>query len=177
MESTKKVETKMEMHQEVTSAPRFVSALKGTNVILEGQKAHFECRIEPQNDTNLKVAWFFNGQVLSASSRIQTFHDFGYVALDINDVKQEDSGVYTLVATNVLGTERADVELRVEGHAAAIDYSSIHPKAVEQTAKFESKTTEVAAAKFEEAPASGPPVFKTTLVSPEPVGEGKNIHL
>ena len=59
-----------------------------------------------------QVQWFFNGQVLSASSRIKTFHDFGYVALDINDVKKEDSGVYTLVATNVLGTERADVELR-----------------------------------------------------------------
>lgn len=25
--------------------------------------------------------------------------------------------------------------------------------------------------------ATGPPVFKTTLVDPEPVSEGKNIHL
>merc|ERR1719495_1374087 len=163
MESTKKVETKMEMHQEVTVAPRFVSALKGTNVILEGQKAHFECRIEPQNDTNLKVQWFFNGQVLSASSRIQTFHDFGYVALDINDVKKEDSGVYTLVATNVLGTERADVELRVDAHAK-VDYSSMHSNAVAETARFETKTE--VRQEFEEVTATGPPVSRPPLSIP-----------
>merc|ERR1719474_2181813 len=138
MESTKKVETKMEMQQEVTIAPRFVSALKGTNVILEGQKAHFECRIEPQNDPKLQIQWFFNGQVLSASSRIQTFHDFGYVALDIHDVKKEDSGTYSLVATNVLGTERADVQLRVDAHAK-VDYTSMHSKAVEETKRFEAR--------------------------------------
>merc|ERR1719402_1076416 len=146
MESTKKVETRMEVETtEVTSSPRFVSALKGTNVILEGQKAHFECRIEPQNDPKMSVQWYFNGQVLSASSRIQTFHDFGYVAIDINDVKQEDSGVYSLVATNVLGTERADVELRVDAHAK-IDYSSMHSKAVHQTQKFETKQEQVSMA-------------------------------
>ena len=171
---TRKVESKMEMHQEVTSSPRFVSALKGTNVILEGQKAHFECRIEPQNDPKLSVQWYFNGQVLSASSRIQTFHDFGYVALDINNVKKEDSGTYTLVATNVLGTQRAEVELRVDAHAV-IDYTSIHSKAVQETARFESKKE--VRQEIEEVSPSGPPVFKTTLVDPEPVSEGKNIHL
>merc|ERR1712106_17459 len=69
---TKKVETSMQVQQEVTSAPKFVSALKGTNVVLEGQRAHFECRVEPQNDPSMKVQWYFNGQALSASSRIQT---------------------------------------------------------------------------------------------------------
>jgi titin len=73
-------------------APKLVSQLKGTNVILEGQHAHFECRLEPQNDPSLKVEWLHNGRPLSASSRIQTHHDFGYVALDILDVKADDSG-------------------------------------------------------------------------------------
>lgn len=50
----------IEIPQEVTSAPRFVSSLKGTNVILEGQKAHFECRIEPQNDPKLQVSTILN---------------------------------------------------------------------------------------------------------------------
>ena len=174
MEQTQ-VESREEIIQEVTSAPKFMSALKGTNVILEGQKAHFECRIEPQNDPKMQIQWFFNGQVLSASSRIQTFHDFGYVALDIHNVKKEDSGVYTLVATNVLGTEKANVELRVDAHAA-VDFSSFHSKAYEETQRFESK--QVVKQEFEEVVSSGgPPVFKTTLVDPEPVGEGKNIHL
>jgi hypothetical protein len=173
---TRKVETsKMEIFQEVTSSPKFVSALKGTNVILEGQKAHFECRIEPQNDPKLQIQWFHNGQILTASSRIQTFHDFGYVAIDINDVKKEDSGTYTLVATNVLGTERAEVNLKVEAHAQ-IDYTSLHAKTIEETRRFETKQ-EVRHQEFMEIQSHGPPVFKTTLVDPEPVSEGKNIHL
>merc|ERR1719474_1512441 len=173
MES-RKVESHMEIQQEVTSAPRFVSALKGTNVVLEGQKAHFECRVEPQNDPKMQVQWYFNGQVLSASSRIQTFHDFGYVAIDINDARKEDSGTYTLVATNVLGTEQAEVKLNVNAHAQ-VDYSTMHSKTVQETAKFEAK--QEIRQEFEEVAAHGPPVFKTTLVSPEPVTDGKNIHL
>merc|ERR1719402_887291 len=174
MMENRKVETHMEIEQEVTSAPRFVSALKGTNVVLEGQKAHFECRVEPQNDPKMQVQWYFNGQALSASSRIQTFHDFGYVAIDINDAKKEDSGTYTLVATNVLGTEQAEVSLSVNAKAQ-VDYSTMHSKTVQETAKFEAK--QEIRQEFEEVAAHGPPVFKTTLVSPEPVTDGKNIHL
>ena len=173
MES-RKVETKMEVHQEITSSPKFVSPLKGTNVVLEGQRAHFECRVEPQNDPKMSVQWFFNGQVLQASSRIQTFHDFGYVALDINDARKEDSGTYTLVATNVLGSQQAEVQLNVNSHAQ-VDYSSMHTKAVEETARFESK--QEIKKQFEEVVSHGPPVFKTTLQSPQPVSEGQNIHL
>ena len=173
MES-RKMETRTEIHQEVTSAPRFVSALKGTNVVLEGQKAHFECRVEPQNDPKMSCQWYFNGQVLSASSRIQTFHDFGYVAIDINDAKKEDSGTYTLVATNVLGTQKAEVQLNVNAHAQ-VDYSSMHSKTVEETKRFEMK--QEVKHEFEEVAPTGPPVFKLTLVSPDPVSDGKNIHL
>merc|ERR1712020_259754 len=68
---TKKESVSMTMQQEVTIAPKFVSQLKGTNVILEGQRAHFECRLEPQNDPSLKVEWVHNGRPLAASSRIQ----------------------------------------------------------------------------------------------------------
>ena len=173
MES-RKVETHMEIQQEVTSAPRFVSALKGTNVVLEGQKAHFECRVEPQNDPKMSVQWYFNGQVLSASSRIQTFHDFGYVAIDINDAKKEDSGTYTLVASNVLGTQKAEVSLNVNAHAQ-VDYSSMHSRTVEETKRFEMK--QEVKQEFEEVAPTGPPVFKLNLVSPDPVSDGKNIHL
>ena len=173
MESSK-TESRMEIQQEVTSAPRFVSALKGSNVVLEGQKAHFECRVEPQNDAKMQVQWYFNGQALAASSRVQTFHDFGYVALDINDARKEDSGTYTLVATNVLGTEKAEVKLNVNAHAQ-VDYSSMHSKTVQETAKFETK--QEIKQEFTEVTAHGPPAFKTTLQSPDPVSDGQNIHL
>ena len=173
MES-KKTETRMEIQQEITSSPKFVSPLKGTNVVLEGQRAHFECRVEPQNDPKMSVQWYFNGQILQASSRIQTFHDFGYVALDINDARKEDSGTYTLVATNVLGTQQAEVQLNVNSHAQ-VDYSSMHTKTVQETARFETK--QEIKQEVEQAVAHGPPVFKTTLQSPDPVTEGQNIHL
>merc|ERR1712106_971571 len=51
----------------------------------------------------------------------------------------------------------------------------IHSTAVKETARFESK--QEIKQEFEEVAAHGPPVFKTTLVSPEPVTDGKNIHL
>ena len=43
-------------------APKFVSQLKGTSVNLEGQHAHFECRLEPQNDPSMKVEWIHYGK-------------------------------------------------------------------------------------------------------------------
>lgn len=39
----------------VTQKPRFMGPLKGTNKIVEGQRAHFEVRVEPQNDMTLQV--------------------------------------------------------------------------------------------------------------------------
>ena len=35
--------------------PKFLGPLKGTTVIREGQRAHFETRVEPQNDATMKV--------------------------------------------------------------------------------------------------------------------------
>jgi hypothetical protein len=40
----------------VTQKPRFLGPLKGTNKIVEGQRAHFEARVEPQNDITLQVS-------------------------------------------------------------------------------------------------------------------------
>ena len=100
-----------------TTQIRFISQLKGTNIILEGQHAHFECRLEPQNDPSLKIEWIHNGKPLAASSRIQTHHDFGYVALDIMDVKKEDAGTYVLHVSNALGQQEASIDCKVEAHA------------------------------------------------------------
>ena len=57
----------MRKEETVTSVsikPRFLGPLKGTNKIVEGQKAHFEIRLEPQNDPQLRVEWYFNGKVI-----------------------------------------------------------------------------------------------------------------
>ena len=169
------VSSSMQVQQEVTMAPKFVSQLKGTNVILEGQHAHFECRLEPQNDPKLSVQWLFNGTPLAASSRIQTNHDFGYVAIDILEVKKEDSGTYTLVATNALGTQQANVDLKVEAHSQSVDQTTLHSKTLEETKRFEMKQ-EVQQVQIQELYPQAPPVFVQKLQDIPPVQEGANVH-
>lgn len=98
----------------VAIPPKFLGPLKGTNKIVEGQKAHFEIRLEPQSDPTMTVEWYFNGQVIMSASRIKTYHDFGYVSLDISDVRQADAGQYTVVARNALGQAQMSTVMTVE---------------------------------------------------------------
>jgi len=178
LETSKQTTQMSFIQQEISTSPKFVSQLKGTNIVLEGQRAHFECRIEPQNDPNLKIEWLHNGQQLKASSRIQTHYDFGYVAIDIIDAKREDTGTYTLIASNALGSQRTTVDLKVDSHSQYVDHSTIHAKTVEETRKFEMKQ-EVRQELVvpQEVTSLSKPIFRTPLQDPQPVMEGQNIHL
>lgn len=98
----------------VSQKPRFLGPLKGTNKIVEGQRAHFEARVEPQSDLSMKIEWYHNGKPLQSANRIQTYHDFGYVALDIMSVRSEDAGTYTVVARNALGEAQLSASMIVE---------------------------------------------------------------
>lgn len=98
----------------VTQKPRFLGPLKGTNKIVEGQRAHFEARVEPQSDLTMKIEWYFNGKPIQTANRIQTYHDFGYVALDILSVREDDAGTYTVVARNALGEAQLTASMVVE---------------------------------------------------------------
>lgn len=55
MKNFRKNKRKAEEETVVTQKPRFLGPLKGTNKIAEGQRAHFEVRVEPQNDVTMKV--------------------------------------------------------------------------------------------------------------------------
>lgn len=113
-DSTRYQKTETEETSAVTIPPKFLGPLKGTNKIVEGQKAHFEIRLEPQSDPTMTVEWYFNGQVIMSASRIKTYHDFGYVSLDISDVRQSDAGQYTVVARNALGQAQMSSVMTVE---------------------------------------------------------------
>lgn len=65
-------------------------------------------------DLNLKISWYHNGKEISAANRIQIYHDFGYVALDILNVRADDAGVYTVVARNPLGEAQVSATMVVE---------------------------------------------------------------
>ena len=66
----------------------------------DGMSVHFEGRVTPADDPQLRVEWKFNGQPLPNSSRIKTVSDFGFVMLDIAAVDSRDSGEYICTAVN-----------------------------------------------------------------------------
>ncbi|XP_054275488.1 titin isoform X3 [Macrosteles quadrilineatus] len=160
---------------QVTQKPRFLGPLKGTNKIVEGQRAHFEARVEPQSDITMQIEWYFNGKVIMTANRIQTYHDFGYVALDILGVRAEDAGTYTVVARNALGEAQLSASMVVETRAS-IDTSSMHRGTYEKTQRLETGKFVEPHYEIEEISKSKP-IFVTPLSDPKPLGEGKNIHL
>lgn len=58
LEDTTRYHRREEEDTIVTQAPRFTTQLNGPTNLSEGQSAHYECRIEPYPDPNLKVEWF-----------------------------------------------------------------------------------------------------------------------
>uniref|UniRef100_A0A1I8N5F2 Ig-like domain-containing protein n=2 Tax=Musca domestica TaxID=7370 RepID=A0A1I8N5F2_MUSDO len=159
----------------VKQAPRFLGPMKGTNKIIEGQKAHFEARVEPQSDLTMSIEWYHNGQPISAATRIQPYYDFGYVALDITQVRAEDAGVYTVVARNKLGEAQLQGTMVVETRSS-IDTSSMHRGLYEKTQHLENKQFVEPQYDIEEISKSKP-IFVQPLSDPKPLHEGKNIHL
>lgn len=51
------------VEESVKIQPRFITKLNNLT-LHEGQMAHFECRLEPINDSSLRVEWFRNGKSL-----------------------------------------------------------------------------------------------------------------
>lgn len=68
LEDTSKYKRKEEQETVVTQAPKFTAQLNGPSDLVEGQSAHYECRIEPYPDANLKVEWFHNGKPLQSGA-------------------------------------------------------------------------------------------------------------
>lgn len=64
-----------------------------------------------------------------SGSRYRTMFDFGFAALDILTVNAEDSGEYTIKATNCLGTSSSSAKIIVTGKNIYI----VMPKLLTQT--------------------------------------------
>ena len=95
--------------------PQFITKPRDQSNIIEGKRAHFEAKLEPITDPHLQVEWLMNEKPIIVGHRFRPIHDFGYVALDINDTIPEDSGVYTCRATNLAGTAECQVNLSCKG--------------------------------------------------------------
>lgn len=83
--------------------------------VQEAAPAHFECRVEPTNDSTLRIDWFFNGRPFATGSRVHTINDFGFISLDMDYVYARDSGEYICRATNKWGTATTKARLTCKG--------------------------------------------------------------
>lgn len=115
----------------VTVAPHFTCQLMGPSNLKEGQSAHYECRIEPYPDPNLKVEWLHNGKPLTTGHRFRTSNDFGFAALDILTVYPADSGEYTCRVVNRNGHAQSSVRLNVTSKSSIIQETQ-HEGAMEK---------------------------------------------
>lgn len=68
LEDASKYTRREEQETIVTQPPKFIVQLNGPTDLIEGQSAHYECRIEPYPDINLKLEWFHNGKPLQTGN-------------------------------------------------------------------------------------------------------------
>lgn len=74
-------------------APLWTTPLQPEFHLRENQALHLEAQVEPKEDPNLKIEWFFNGKVLQHGSRFKMTSEFGFVTLDLVDVYERDQGI------------------------------------------------------------------------------------
>lgn len=153
--------------------PVFLTPLSNLDNLVEGEHAHLECRVEPINDPNLKIEWYFNGRLLPSGHRFRTTHDFGYVALDILYVYGEDTGTYMCKAVNKLGEAVNTCSIRCVNRRSII-LDTQHPDGLEKIQKLEGQArphrTEV------DEPELMPPRFTTELRGTTEIMEGEMAH-
>jgi hypothetical protein len=99
---------------EQPNPPKFVSEIKDLDLV-EGQAAHFDCRVEPVGDASMRIEWFHNGRPLGSGSRIRMLDDFGFVVLDIDWTFPRDAGEYVCRATNRWGSATTKAKLVTKG--------------------------------------------------------------
>lgn len=97
-------------------APHFVTQIAEV-AIEEGENAHFECRVEPKTDSNLRVDWYHNGKLLPNGHRFRTMCELGFVSLDILYAYPEDAGEYVCRAYNAIGEDKTKATLTCKGIA------------------------------------------------------------
>ena len=55
--------------RDIDIAPNFLTTLRGPENIREGQRAHFEAKLEPITDPHLQVEWLKNGEPIIVGHR------------------------------------------------------------------------------------------------------------
>lgn len=136
--------------------PIFVVPLEAEFILAESKPLHLEAQVEPKDDPNLKIEWYFNGKVLDLGisssaanlniriifivflgSRFKTNNDFGFITLDLTDVYERDQGVYTCKAYNHSGETYTSTTVYCSSNKGLIEHTQ-HPKGEEGLEKIQS---------------------------------------
>eukprot|EP00062_Callorhinchus_milii_P019475 gi/632974057/ref/XP_007903460.1/ PREDICTED: palladin isoform X2 [Callorhinchus milii] len=94
------------------SAPRFIQKLKSQEVA-EGSTVRLECRVT--GNPSLLIRWFCEDKELQNSPDIQIFQNGDLYSLIIAEAFEDDTGRYTCLATNHLGSDTTSAEVYIEG--------------------------------------------------------------
>lgn len=152
--------------------PVFTQPLQNIDRIQEQQTAHFECRLIPVGDPNLKVEWYRNEKLIEDSSRITKQHDFGFVSLDISAIRKEDEGVYMCRAVNPLGEAVTTASMRVVTEAS-IQMDTQHPESIGKIHQLERPSQP---RQDEPERIFEKPIFTQLLTGPSELWEGQHAH-
>lgn len=173
LEDTSRYQRNDYIDEVVNIKPRFLTKPKSLENMKEGQHAHFECKLEPVTDPNLKVEWFKNGQPVTIGHRFRPIHDFGYVALDIVDLIAEDTATYTCRAVNLIGSDEINCNMICKGSAQILT-STQNELGLEQIQFLEDKSRYQRHEEVDEMSKQAP-IFTTSLKNVE-IREGQRAH-
>lgn len=159
----------------VFEKPFFTQLLTGPTELWEGQHAHYEARVVPVGDPNLRFEWYVNGVELKLGSRFRITHDFGFVTLDIMSTVPNDSGVYMCKAINKAGEAVSSIALKVKSRSNILG-DALQPDAWQKIQLKEAEMNKVPEMFVDTAPQQ-PPVFTTHLKSYDKLTEGQHVYL
>uniref|UniRef100_A0A914H0K8 Ig-like domain-containing protein n=1 Tax=Globodera rostochiensis TaxID=31243 RepID=A0A914H0K8_GLORO len=107
-------------------APNFVSQLPSLPQLREGALIHLDAKLEPTDDTNLRVEWYHNGELVLNTNRMKTIHDFGFVVLELCPAEPQDNGTWLCRAINNQGQAETQCQIEVVGDSG-ISYDWVSP--------------------------------------------------
>lgn len=92
--------------------PRFTTKPLDNTDIRRRSRVEVNARIEPIDDTNMRVQWFKDDLLVEPRlGKYSTYFNFGHATLIIHNFEEPDDGRYSCVATNNFGTDKVLVRL------------------------------------------------------------------
>jgi titin len=162
--------------EELNQPPVFTKELEEIEIV-EGQPAHFDCRVTPTNDSSMRIEWYMNGKPLVLGSRYHCSDDFGFISLDLDWTFARDSGEYICRAVNAWGFATTRAKLVCKGKRGIIRDSQLPPGSALNAEKLnELERGPIKEDHSIQEPPTGPPVFIEKLTSVG-VNESEAIHL